>query len=86
MLEDAGDAVLPDTIAVAPAAHGTGYGRAPLAFAGLRARRRGFRSFRPHTNGIMTENLATCRRLGFIDTGRVYHGVYDRITMAKPLP
>lgn len=86
VLEDAGDAVLLDNVAVAPTAHGMGYGRALLAFAKLEARRRGCRSLRLYTHVLMTENLAIYHRLGFIDTGRVCHDGYDRITMAKPLP
>lgn len=84
VLEDvAGDALLLDNVAVAPAAQGKGHGRALVAFAEEQARRRGHGEVRLYTNVLMVENLRLYGRLGFREMGRVSEKGYERVYMAK---
>ena len=57
------DAMLLDNVAVAPAAQGSGLGRAMLEFAEHAARAAGYRSIRLYTNEAMTENIALYSRI-----------------------
>lgn len=84
VLEDAQDGtLLLDNVAVAPFAQGRGHGRALVAFAEAEARRRGHGTVRLYTNGLMTENLALYRRLGFREAGQVSEMGYERVYMTK---
>jgi ribosomal protein S18 acetylase RimI-like enzyme len=85
VLEDRPDGLLLDNVAVAPAAHGRGLGRALIAFAEAEARRRGFLALRLYTHALMTENQALYRHLGFVETGRGTQDGFDRVFMAKRL-
>lgn len=80
------DALLLDNIAVAPAAHGTGAGRALLEFTECCARAAGFDRIRLYTNEAMTENLALYRRIGYIETHRAVEKEMRRVYMLKLLP
>ncbi len=86
MLEEEADCVLLKNVAVAPACHGQGHGRALVAFAEQETMRRGHRTLRLYTNARMTENVSLYRRLGFVETGRVTFDGFDRVLMAKALP
>ena len=79
------DAMLLDNVAVAPAAQGTGLGRALLAFAEREAVAAGYRSIRLYTNEAMTENIRLYARLGYRETHRVVEQGLRRVYMAKPL-
>lgn len=85
VLEDDGDALLLDNVAVSPSAQGKGYGRTLIAFAEEEARRRGHAELRLYTNVLMTENIALYKRLGFRETGRVSEKGFERLYMAKAL-
>lgn len=85
VLEDAGDALLLDNVAVSPAVQGQGYGRVLIGFAEAQARRRGCTELRLYTHVLMTENIALYGRIGFRETGRVSEKGFDRVYMAKAL-
>ena len=74
-----------DNVAVAPALHGRGLGRALLEFAEREARRRGLEELRLYTNAAMTENLAIYPRLGYEETGREQVGPFHRVAFRKRL-
>ena len=85
VLEDDGDTLLLDNVAVSPAAQGKGNGRILIAFAEEEARRRGHRMVRLYTNVHMTENVALYERLGFHLTERVTEKGFERLYMVKTL-
>lgn len=85
VLEDDGDTLLLDNVAVSPAAQGKGYGRILVAFAEEEARRRGYIELRLYTNVLMTENIALYERLGFRQTGRVSEKGFERLYMVRTL-
>ncbi|HYZ21397.1 MAG TPA: GNAT family N-acetyltransferase, partial [Rhodopila sp.] len=82
------DHLLLDNIAVDPARHSRGIGRALLRFAESEAARRGYTELRLYTHEKMTENLAMYPALGWQETGRAeqdgYHRVFFRKTAAPP--
>jgi GNAT superfamily N-acetyltransferase len=75
-----------DTVAVLPALHGTGIGRALLLFAESEAIRRGFRSVYLCTNIKMTENQVFYPKIGYVEYERKLDQGYDRIFYRKQLP
>lgn len=77
--------LLLDNVAVLPACHGKGYGRALIEFAEAEALRRGFREISLYTHALMSENIALYRRVGFVETHRVSEKGYDRVYMTKRL-
>lgn len=79
------DALLLDNVAVAPEAHGRGYGRRLVAVAEAEAVRRGRRRLRLYTHETMVENVALYARLGFVETGRGVQNGFRRIFMEKTL-
>jgi ribosomal protein S18 acetylase RimI-like enzyme len=79
------DAMLLDNVAVAPAAQGSGLGRAMLAFAEQAAIEAGYDSIKLYTNEAMTENIALYTRLGYAETHRVVEAGLRRVYMRKPL-
>lgn len=79
------DALLLDNVAVAPEAHGRGYGRRLVAVAEAEAVRRGRRTLRLYTHETMVENVALYARLGFVETGRGVQNGFRRIFMEKTL-
>ena len=74
-----------ETVAVAPAHHGLGLGRALMEFAEAQARRRGVAEVRLYTHARMTENLGFYRRLGYRVTGRGEEAGYRRVYFRKRL-
>jgi GNAT superfamily N-acetyltransferase len=75
-----------DTVAVLPALHGTGVGRALLLFAENEATRRGFQSIYLCTNVKMTENQVFYPKIGYVEYERKRDQGYDRIFYRKHLP
>lgn len=79
------DAMLLDNVAVAPAAQGSGVGRALLLFAECAAVEAGFRRIRLYTNEAMTENIELYRRVGYAETRRAVENGFRRVYMEKRL-
>ncbi|MBM3523754.1 MAG: GNAT family N-acetyltransferase [Alphaproteobacteria bacterium] len=79
------DHVFIDNVAVDPAAHGHGHGKAMLNFVEAEARRRGLTELRLYTNAKMTENLAMYPRLGWVETDRRIQDGFDRVFFRKSL-
>ncbi|MBL8698777.1 MAG: GNAT family N-acetyltransferase [Alphaproteobacteria bacterium] len=79
------DHVFIDNVAVDPARHGQGHGKAMLAWVEAEARRIGVPEMRLYTNAKMTENLAMYPRLGWIETDRRMQDGFDRVFFRKPL-
>lgn len=77
--------VLVENVAVDPAHHGEGIGRALLAEAERFAHAHGLDELRLYTHVTMTENLAFYPRLGYRETGRHRDSGYDRVYFAKRL-
>jgi len=85
VLEDDGDALMLDNIAVAEAARGRGHGGAMIGFAEAEARRRGYATLRLYTNEKMTGNIAMYGRLGFVETRREVLSGRHAVIMEKRL-
>jgi GNAT superfamily N-acetyltransferase len=85
VLVDAGDHLVVNNVAVAPALQGRGLGRALLAFAEAEARRRGFAEVRLHTNAAMADNLVMYPKLGYAEVGRETRGGFHRVLFIKSL-
>lgn len=79
------DHLLVENVAVDPARHGEGIGRALLAEAERVAVEHGLDELRLYTHVTMTENLAFYPRLGYRETGRHRDSGYDRVYFAKRL-
>jgi GNAT superfamily N-acetyltransferase len=77
------DYLLLDNVAVDPARHGRGLGRALMEFAEREARRRGYDEVRLYTHEKMTENIAMYPRLGWEETGRGEQAGYNRVFYRK---
>ncbi len=85
VLLPADDHLLLDNVAVDPAHHGRGVGRALLAFAEQEAISRGYSELRLYTHEKMTENLAMYPALGWEETGRGVQDGYQRVFFRKPV-
>jgi GNAT superfamily N-acetyltransferase len=85
VLVDAGDHLVVNNVAVAPAYQGRGLGRALLAFAEDEARRRGYGEVRLHTNAAMADNLVMYPRLGYTEVARETQGGFHRVLFVKAL-
>ncbi len=72
-----------DNIAVAPASHGQGLGRALLVFAEQQAAAAGAVTL--YTNAAMVENIALYRRIGYTETHRGEENGFQRAYMRKEL-
>ncbi|WP_406322175.1 GNAT family N-acetyltransferase [Streptomyces sp. NBC_00519] len=83
VLEEHGDHLLLDSIAVHPDAHGGGVGRRLLGFVDARAR--GLPEVRLYTNAMMWENQKIYPKFGYEIVGRRVTGPYDRIHYRKRL-
>ena len=77
------DYLLLDNVAVDPAWHGRGLGRALMEFAEREAARRGYDEVRLYTHQKMTENVAMYARLGWEETGRGEQAGYSRVFFRK---
>jgi ribosomal protein S18 acetylase RimI-like enzyme len=80
-----GEGFLIDNVAVDPAYHGKGLGKALLAFAEAEARRAGFDSIYLYTHEKMTENLALYARIGYVEYDRRSQGDFSLVYMRKHL-
>jgi ribosomal protein S18 acetylase RimI-like enzyme len=85
VLQQHGDGVLLDNIAVHPDHAGAGLGRTLLAFAEARAAARGFATLELYTHALMHENIAWYARNGYVETARVREQGFDRVYMRKAL-
>jgi ribosomal protein S18 acetylase RimI-like enzyme len=85
VLIPAGDSLLIENIAVAPAAQGRGLGRQLMEFAERQAAARGFRLLTLYTNEVMEENIAIYTSLGYRETARRLVDGYQRVYMEKRL-
>jgi GNAT superfamily N-acetyltransferase len=85
VLEDAADHLWVDNVAVEPAQHHQGLGRALLAFAEAEARRRGYTELRLLTNERMTRNIGVYERCGYAEYDRREENGMRRVYMRKPL-
>ena len=79
------DHLLLDNVAVDPARHGQGIGRALLTFAEQEATRQGYTELRLYTHERMTENLAMYPALGWQETGRAEQNGYARVFFRKQI-
>jgi N-acetylglutamate synthase-like GNAT family acetyltransferase len=81
--EDRLDYLLLETIAVAPAAQGSGHGRLLLDRAERDAAELGLTEVRLYTNEAMTENLSFYPRHGYRETGRAQQDGFRRVYFSK---
>ena len=81
--ENRGDHLLLETIAVAPAAQGRGYGRLLLDRAECDTAELGLAEIRLYTNEAMTENLTFYPRHGYRETGRALQDGFRRVYFSK---
>jgi len=80
------DHLLLETIAVAPGAQGSGYGRLLLERAERDAAEFGLTEVRLYTNEAMTENLTFYPRHGYRETGRAVEDGFRRVYFSKAVP
>jgi ribosomal protein S18 acetylase RimI-like enzyme len=85
VIEERGDHLFLDSIAVHPDAHGTGMGRRLLEFVDARARALGLAEVRLYTNALMWENQEIYPRFGYEVVERRVDGPYDRVHYRKLL-
>ena len=85
VLYETSDGFYLDTVAVSPAARGTGVGRTLLEFAEVEAVRRGFASIYLCTNSKMTENQVLYPKIGYVEYDRRHDAGYDRVFYRKSL-
>ncbi|MFI6465160.1 GNAT family N-acetyltransferase [Streptomyces sp. NPDC050538] len=85
VIEERGDHLFLDSIAVHPEAHGTEVGRRLLEFVDARARALGLPEVRLCTNALMWENQEIYPRFGYEVVERRVDGPYDRVHYRKPL-
>ncbi|MCX4809969.1 GNAT family N-acetyltransferase [Streptomyces sp. NBC_01239] len=85
VIEERGDHLFLDSIAVHPDARGTGVGRRLLEFVDARARALGLGEVRLYTNALMWENQEIYPRFGYEVVERRTDGPYDRIHYRKRL-
>jgi N-acetylglutamate synthase-like GNAT family acetyltransferase len=83
--EDRGDHLLLETIAVTPAAQGSGYGRLLLDRAERDAAELGLTEVCLYTNEAMAENLTFYPRHGYRETGRGEQDGFRRVHFSKRL-
>ena len=81
--EDQKDHLVLETVAVAPGAQGSGYGRLLLERAERDAVELGVSEVRLYTNEAMTENLSFYPRHGYRETGRAVQDGFRRVYFSK---
>ncbi len=80
-----GDSLHVENVAVDPARHGAGIGRALMACAEAEARARGLGAVELYTNEVMTENVPFYAALGYDVVGQGQEAGYRRIFFRKTL-
>lgn len=85
VIEPRDDHLWIEDLAVEPALHGQGIGRALLAFAEAEARRLGLPGLRLLTNERMTRNRVLYARAGFVETALREEDGFRRVYMARRL-
>lgn len=85
VVEDRGGHLWIEDLAVEPALHGQGIGRALLAFCEARARGLGLRELRLLTNERMERNRAIYAKAGFAETDRREEEGFRRVYMVRRL-
>ena len=85
VLQEGGDHLWVDVIAVDPGQQGRGLGRELMAFAEKETRRRGNDEVRLLTNSLMTENVAFYARLGYEEYDRRDEYGTTRVYLRKRL-
>ncbi len=85
VLEEGGDALLLDNIAIAPAARGKGLFRVLMAFAEAEARHRGHPRIRLYTHERMERNVGLYLACGYVETHRAEQAGFQRVFMEKTL-
>jgi GNAT superfamily N-acetyltransferase len=83
VLSPKSDHLLLDNVAVDPAHHEKGIGRALIEFAEREAVRRGYGEVRLYTHQKMHENIAMYPHLGYEETGRGEQGGFARVFFRK---
>jgi GNAT superfamily N-acetyltransferase len=83
VLSPKSDHLLLDNVAVDPAHHGKGIGRALIEFAEREAARRGYGEVRLYTHQKMHENIAMYPHLGYQETGRGQEDGFARVFFRK---
>ncbi len=74
-----------ENVAVDPAQHGDGFGKALLGFAEAEAKRLNLDEITLYTNVHMTENLSFYPSMGYRETARRCEDGFDRVYFAKKL-
>jgi GNAT superfamily N-acetyltransferase len=75
--------LLIENVAVDPDRHGTGIGRALMAYAETYAHERGLRELRLYTNAAMAENLTLYPHLGYTEIDRRTEDGFHRVFFSK---
>lgn len=83
VIETHADHLLLDNIAVDPAWHGAGHGRALLTFVEDEARRRGLLEVRLFTNALTERNITLYSRCGYAEVERRTERDFTRVLMVK---
>jgi ribosomal protein S18 acetylase RimI-like enzyme len=86
VLQDVGDHLLLENVAVLPRAQRRGIGSQLLRVTEAIAADRGLRQIRLYTNELMTENLDFYQRHGYVETHRGEQDGYRRVFFAKAVP
>jgi ribosomal protein S18 acetylase RimI-like enzyme len=85
LLVEEDECVLLENVAVVPAHHGRGIGRALLELAETRAATLGLDRIRLYTHVTMVENQALYERTGYVETARTTEHGFTRVFYEKRL-
>lgn len=86
VIERTPEGLLLENVAVLPAAHGRGVGKALLLHAESVAQRMGYASLYLYTNAGMTENILLYAKIGYVEYTRFEQDGHPRVFMRKTLP